>query len=90
MNIPQPVPKIFNIYTKSKCSYCTKAKENFPGANIINCDTYWKEDKRKFLETMDKLSGKQPRTFPMIFNGMKYIGGFEDTKDLGFNMNTSF
>jgi glutaredoxin len=89
MEIPKPSSG-FTIYTKSKCSYCTKAKDNFPGALVINCDYFYKEDKRKFLETMDKMSGRQPRTFPMIFKEKRYIGGYEDTRDMGFNSNLDF
>ena len=45
---PQPQTGI-TLYTKSKCSYCTKAKQNFPKANIINCDKYLSVKRNDFF-----------------------------------------
>ena len=82
--IPTPTQGYF-IYTKSNCSYCKKAKQNFPQATIINCDNYLKEDREGFLLFIDTLTEKKPRTFPMIFYNQLFLGGHDDTKHLCTN-----
>ena len=77
-----PLPeKEYTIYTKSKCSYCTRAKVLLPYAHVILCDDYLADDRDQFLAFMDKVSTKTPRTFPMVFHNGQYIGGYEDTKE---------
>lgn len=81
---PQPKAGI-TLYTKSKCSYCTKAKQNFPKAKVINCDNYLSVKRNDFLAFIDTLTDKKPRTFPMVFKDKEYLGGHDDTKHLGVN-----
>lgn len=78
LNIP---PKGWLVFTKSNCSYCTKAKDLLPDANIILCDTYLKECRDDFLASMDSKTGVQHRTFPMIFHDGKFIGGYTNLVD---------
>lgn len=68
------------IYTKKKCAYCTRAKVLLPQACVVSCDDWLQEDRDAFLKRMDELSGATPRTFPMVFVGGRYIGGYEETK----------
>lgn len=51
-----------------------------PGAYVIESDKYIRQNRDKFLEFVDKLSGKTPRTFPMIFLNKRFIGGYNETK----------
>ena len=79
MNIQLPdAPHV--IFTKQKCSYCTRAKVLLPQARIIHCDDWLKQDRETFLAQMDSISGAKPRTFPMVFINGKYIGGYVETK----------
>jgi hypothetical protein len=48
---------------------------------IIDCDDYLVDDKEGFLAFMQKLIGKEYRTFPMIFDkGGRFLGGFTELK----------
>lgn len=75
-----PLLEGYTIYTKSKCGYCTKAKEILPeDSHVINCDEYLKERRDAFLEMIDHASGQTPRTFPMVFLDGSFIGGHAET-----------
>ena len=80
MDFKNPVDGYF-IYTKSNCKYCKNVKKLVPNARIVNSDDYLKENRDNFLEFVDKLSGKKPRTFPMVFLNKRFIGGYTETKD---------
>jgi glutaredoxin len=69
------------IFTKKKCSYCTRAKVLLPQARVIPCDHWLKQDRGAFLARMDSISEAMPRTFPMVFVKGKYIGGYDETKE---------
>jgi len=75
---------MFIIYSKSGCPNCTKAKELFKrheySYEIIDCDDWLIENKKEFLEFISKLANKNVNTFPIIFDGLSYVGGYEDTK----------
>ena len=84
----------FTIYSKSKCSFCTKVKQLLTDNQIffleIQSDEYLLEDKEGFLLFMQELIKKEHRTFPMVFNNGQFIGGFTDAesfvnKQLCFN-----
>lgn len=85
MEFEQPSNVGFTIYSKSGCSYCIKAKtlmkENKLPFNIINCDKYIIEDKQKFLNFITQISGKEVKTFPIIFLDNKFLGGYTETND---------
>ena len=70
----------YTIYTKMNCKYCTNAKKMIPGAHVIQSDAYIHHNREKFLDFVDKMSGKRPRTFPMIFLNKRFIGGYDETK----------
>lgn len=73
--------EMFVIFTKEKCSFCTRAKVLLPQARVIQCDKWLKQDRDAFLARMDSISGAAPRTFPMVFVKGKYIGGYDQTKE---------
>lgn len=71
----------YSIYTKSNCKYCRNVKKLIPNAHIISADEYLAQNRDDFLSFVDKLSGKTPRTFPMVFLNNRFIGGYMETKD---------
>jgi glutaredoxin len=82
MNILEPESNEFTIYSKSGCPNCIKAKNFLKEKNIkftiINCDEFILENKELFLETIQQITKKEQKTFPMIFDGKQFIGGLND------------
>ena len=91
MNIPEPSENMFTIYSKSNCTYCTKLEllmEDYFDTDDskykkIKCDLYIenKDDKEYFINFIEKLANIKPKSFPMVFYGKEFIGGFEETKE---------
>jgi glutaredoxin len=85
MDIPKPQPDVFTIYSKSGCTYCVKAKNLFLEKHVnftmVDCDEFLLEDKLGFLEFIQSLTMKEHKTFPMIFKGDTFIGGFTELND---------
>ena len=69
----------YTILTKEGCIWCTKVKELVMRAHYIPCDKLL-ENKETFFKEVDELTGKQYRTFPMVFLDKVFIGGYEDVK----------
>ena len=69
----------YTILTKEGCIWCTKVKELVTCAHYIPCDKLL-ENKETFFKEVDELTGKQYRTFPMVFLDKVFIGGYEDVK----------
>lgn len=70
------------IYSKAKCSYCSKAIEflNKKRLHFSDVDVTWDEERRKELI---KKTGSH--TLPLIFIDNKYIGGCNDLLELSKN-----
>lgn len=72
------------IISKKNCIYCDKSKDLLKKNNIkyhvMNCDYILNGQKNinLFLEYMCKLIGYEYMTFPMIFYGKKFIGGYNE------------
>jgi len=88
LEIPQPINNIFTIYSISNCIYCEKIKELFILNNLeynkIDCDEFVKNDeelKEKFLNFIEKNAGVKYKTFPIIFFGNEFIGGYDETNE---------
>ena len=83
MEYPQPIQGQFTIYSKSGCINCSKVKtllkDNNINFTIINCDEFILENKEEFLLFIKELIGKEYRTFPMVFDNSKFIGGFNES-----------
>lgn len=62
----------FIIYTKENCKYCKWAK-----TFLINTNLEF-EEKSSSKEELSKLINKLEFTYPCIFYGEEYIGGFND------------
>lgn len=67
----------YSILTKEGCKWCVKVKELLPNAHYINCDTLLGGG---FFEEVDKLTGQEYRTFPMVFYNREFVGGYKDVK----------
>ena len=85
MYIFEPLDFGFTIYSKSGCPNCTKVKKLLFDKNIfyldISCDEFLLEDKEGFLLFIKEKANKEYRTFPMVFNDAKFIGGFTETQE---------
>jgi glutaredoxin len=83
MGFTAPVSSGFTIYGKSSCAYCDKVKGLLEEYNeqfiYVNCDEYLLENRSAFLEFIEKLAGKEYKTFPMVFNSAQFVGGYTDT-----------
>ena len=83
--IPEPKKGELTVYSKSGCPNCTNVKkllkEKQVNFIIIDCDDFILEDKSCFLNFIHRLSGKENeyKTFPMVFDGAIFIGGFSET-----------
>ena len=86
MEFIEPLKTGFTIYSKSGCSYCTKAKNLLTQCNFlfeeINCDDYLEKDKQYFLNFIKEKANKDFKTFPIVLCDGKFIGGFLETEQL--------
>lgn len=82
MEFEHPTANGFTIYSKSGCPSCVKVKNLLIDCkiNVINCDEYVLNDKANFLLFIKTLSGEDVKTFPMVFNDAKFVGGYQATK----------
>lgn len=85
MEITEPSPKHFTIYSKSGCINCNKVKKLLKEKNllyeIIDCDEYLYEDKDFFLLFIKDKAGINYNTFPIVFDKGVFIGGYNETKE---------
>jgi glutaredoxin len=84
MEFPNPIKNKFTVYSKSGCINCIKVKqfllEKQLLLEVINCDDFMFDCKLDFLQFISDISGKEVNTFPMVFDGTTFIGGFLDTQ----------
>jgi hypothetical protein len=84
MEITIPQKEGFTVYTKKDCSFCEKIKVLLTTKNenffLVDCDNYLKENKNNFLSFIYCIANKECKTFPIVFNNEKFIGGYTDTK----------
>ena len=84
MEFPEPNKITYTVYTKSNCSYCDRVKTLLqdvqPPPVYVNCDEYLETCKTEFLAFISTLSGVSHKTFPIVFYGGEFIGGYNDTK----------
>jgi glutaredoxin len=83
MDIPEPKNGEITVYSKSGCSGCTSVKkllkEKSANFIIVDCDEFVLEDKESFLRFIQEIAGQECKTFPMVFDGKLFIGGFKET-----------
>lgn len=82
MNIPEPHKTQFTVYSKSGCINCSKVKNLLKDKSfifsIIDCDEFILENKEEFLLFIKNKIGKEYKIFPMVFDGDKFIGGYNE------------
>jgi glutaredoxin 3 len=67
------------IHSKSGCSYCVKAKEFMTTNNIPYEEIYYDADSEDYQDKKDELlSRTNHKTFPQIFVGDTFIGGYTE------------
>jgi glutaredoxin len=78
-----PLKNGFTIYSKSGCPNCIHVKKLLQEHNmnylIVDCDEYIIEEKENFLKFIQNLTGKEWKTFPMVFLNENFLGGFKET-----------
>jgi glutaredoxin len=88
----------YTVYTRKFCIYCDRVKELLDShkkvVNVIECDSMIQHNRASFLEMIDSLTvPRVHRTFPYVFIGDVFIGGFDDTQryieeqGLGYSFN---
>lgn len=77
MIITQPYEMVFTVYSKSNCFKCEMLKEELKNRDIpfesVECDGYLRIDRNAFLRSIERLSGVEIKTFPIIFFDGKYL-----------------
>ena len=83
MEFIEPEKGKFTVYSKSGCSNCLKVKNllktNFLAFIVIDCDEYLLDKRDEFLNFIQNKTGKEFKTFPIVFDNGKFIGGFTET-----------
>ena len=82
-----PLKNGWTVYSKTGCKNCVLVKDILIKQNnllVVNCDDFLNDEptKKLFLKLIDNVSGKQPRTFPMVFYNNKFVGGYYEALDL--------
>jgi glutaredoxin len=81
----EPTANGYTIYTKPGCPYCVRVKNLLETHGVltitlVQCEDYLLEARDEFLAFIAARAGKEYKTFPMVFEDGKFIGGFMDTK----------
>jgi glutaredoxin len=94
MDIIKPLDLGFTVYSKTGCINCKKIKkilsENKHFFLDVDCDEFLIEDKQGFLLFMKEIALTEVKTFPIIFNYGKFIGGYEEAKEYIEKQSISF
>lgn len=84
LKIEEPMKEGFTIYSKSGCPKCRNVKEILLKQQIffheIYCDEYLLFERDKFLSFIEEKTGKECKSFPIVFHNGVLLGGFADTE----------
>jgi glutaredoxin 3 len=70
------------IHSKTNCPYCVKAKDFFNEKSIPFEEIIYDPNESDYEERKNQLVAKTDfRTFPQIFIGPEFLGGFSDLTD---------
>ncbi len=79
----EPINGIYTVYSKSGCKNCTNVKnlllEHDIEFSLVDCDEYLVNRKPEFLLYIKNMANKECKTFPMVFDGKEFIGGYHET-----------
>lgn len=79
-----PSNDVYTIFSKENCPWCVSAKEllseNDEIFTYVDCTSEIAKNRDHVVNTLSRLSGVQIKTFPVIFKGKRYIGGFQDLR----------
>ena len=84
----EPCPEGYTVYTKSLCIFCDKIKKLLTSNKIeyktVLCDSYLEDSTTKieFLAFIKERTGKEYKTFPMVFFKGIFVGGFTDVEKI--------
>lgn len=75
---------MIQIFTKRGCSYCMKAKELLERANVSYSITDVTDDPDTVndLKNMPQVKQYNHKTFPFVFDGDKFIGGYTELQNM--------
>ena len=83
INFIAPIIGKYTVYSKSGCKYCTNVKDLLKQHNIdfslVDCDEYLVNRKPEFLLYIKNTANREWKTFPMVFDGNQFIGGYRET-----------
>ena len=78
---PSNETNTWTVYSINPCPFCRKAKElltmNRENFTLIDCNDYKKNNREAFLQFIHELTKTDHKTFPIIFHGEKFIGGYD-------------
>lgn len=74
-------PNVFNVFSKEGCVFCDKVitllQQHKLCYHVIECTD---DTKQEVIQQINQLiSPKQHRTFPAVFDGHTFVGGYNDT-----------
>ena len=71
------------VHSKPGCPYCVRAKELLDGSGIPYEEVLYDPDAPDYADRRDRLIGATGhRTFPQIFVGERFIGGYTELEHL--------
>ena len=83
MDIHQLKKGEITVFSKSGCPNCINVKKFLKEKSIkyvvVECDEFILEDKEAFLQFIKSIACKECKTFPMVFDGTTFVGGYKET-----------
>jgi glutaredoxin len=83
MDIHQLKKGEITVFSKSGCPNCINVKKFLKEKSfkfvVIECDEFILEDKEAFLQFIKSIACKECKTFPMVFDGTTFVGGYKET-----------
>lgn len=75
------MPGKFTIFSKEGCIYCDKVirlmQQHHLCYNVIKCE---KDNITNIVQNVELfISPKKHNTFPIVFDGLTFVGGYNDT-----------